>query len=94
MWTEVEHYASAGGPYGLAIVLAVTLIAVLGTVVIIITVSKSQIPQGDIRIRILGIKVSWGQSGDAHHGRQDSSNPTPDGGGKKEYHLRAVEPDK
>ena len=94
MWAEVGRYVSAAGPYGLAILLAVSLLAVLGTVVIVITVSKSQIPQGDIRVRILGIKVSWGQSGGKRNDRKHSPNPAPDGDGTKEYQLRAVESDK
>jgi hypothetical protein len=62
MWAEVGLYGPAIGHYGAAIALTVSAIAVLGAIVIILVVSKSRIPEGEIRIRILGFRFRWGQS--------------------------------
>lgn len=62
MWAGVGLYGPAIGHYGAAIALTVPAIAVLGAIVIILVVSKSRIPEGEIRIRILGFRFRWGQS--------------------------------
>ena len=64
MGAEVGRYVPADGPYGVVVTLLVLIIAVLGTIVIVLLVGKSQIPAGEIRIRILGITVRWGQKED------------------------------
>jgi|SwirhisoilCB3_FD_contig_21_30560188_length_366_multi_3_in_0_out_0_1 hypothetical protein len=62
MWAEAGRYIPVVGQYGFVIALTVPVIAVLGTCILMWQVSKSQIPEGEIRIRSLGVKVRWGQS--------------------------------
>jgi hypothetical protein len=64
MWADVGHYVPALGPCGLVIALTVPAIAVLATLAITWQVSKSRIPAGEIRIRMLGIRVRWDQTGE------------------------------
>jgi hypothetical protein len=75
MWAEVGLYGPAIGHYGAAIALAVPAIAVLGTIIIIFMVSKSRIPEGEIRIRILGLRFRWDQSATKNDNLPDSSQP-------------------
>lgn len=94
MWAEVGHYVPAVGPYGAVIALLVPIIAVLGTIAIIRLVSKSRIPEGDVRIRILGIRVRWGQSGIEPGKWRDSPPVNSKEEARRDYRLRAVDPDR
>jgi hypothetical protein len=78
MWAEVGHYAPAVGPYGVVIVALIPLIAILGTVVIVLLVGKSRLPEGTVRIRILGISVRWVQSDKRIDGPPGSMPASPD----------------
>jgi hypothetical protein len=82
MWAEVGRYALAAGPYGLATILAVMLIALLGAVFLMWTASKTQMPPGEVevQVRILGIKVS------VRRGGKNPSDSTPDGATRKKEH--------
>jgi hypothetical protein len=75
MWTDVGHVPVVG-PYSSVIISAVPIIAVLGTIVIILLVGRSRIPEGEIRISILGIKVRWGPSAQQKNKQETSKNST------------------
>ena len=62
MWAEVGRYLSAVGPWQAVIILLVPAIAILGATFIFIVASKSGVPEGEIRIRPLGIVVRWGHA--------------------------------
>jgi hypothetical protein len=63
MWAEVGKNLPALGPTAVVVIaLAVPVIAVLGTIVLMQMASKSSKPEGEIRVRTLGIVVRWGQS--------------------------------
>lgn len=94
MWAEVGRYVPTVGPYGAVIILMIPIIAVLATVAIVLLVSKGQIPEGDIRIRILGIKVRWGQHEGQNSKREDISRAIAREEERKEHRLRVVDPDK
>lgn len=91
MWAVVGHHVPAVGPYGILVVLLVPIIAVLGTIGIILMVSKNRIPEGDIRIRILGIKVRWGNPEIENSKPPDSSHASPDEKEGKESRLHVVD---
>ena len=90
MWAGVGNYVPAVGPCGVIIALIVPTIAVLGTVLIICLVSKSRIPEGDVRIRVLGIRVRWGQSTEVKTGSDSDRlvENIDNGDGKQTYRLR------
>jgi hypothetical protein len=62
MWAEAGRYLPAVGLWQAVIILAIPAIAILGAIAMFIVASKSGIPEGEIRIRPLGIVVRWGQS--------------------------------
>lgn len=66
MWAAVGH-VPAVGLYGVVIALAVPIISVTGTAVILTLVRKSRMPEGEIRIRTLGIVVRWGHPSKGNH---------------------------
>jgi hypothetical protein len=80
-------YISAVGQPGSVIVLVVPIIAVLGSAGLFLLASKSGMPEGEIRIRALGIRVRWGQSEIENSARQDSSHPIPNKKKRKKYRL-------
>lgn len=91
MWAGVGFYGPAIGHYGAAIALGVPAIAVLGTIIIIFMVSKSRIPEGEIRIRIFGLRFRWGQSVTEKDNLPDSSQLNKRRSRKKEISVSEVD---
>lgn len=74
MWAEVGSHIPTVGPYGFAIAVAVPIVAVLGAISILLVAGSKRIPEGEVRIRILGIKVRWDQRKDQDDKSKDPEN--------------------
>jgi hypothetical protein len=76
MWAEVGRSLSAVGPWEAVLDLVVVpVIAILGAIGILFAASKSRIREGEIRIRVLGITVRWGQPPNSRNEVEPTSPP-------------------
>lgn len=76
MWAEVGRSLPAVGPWEAVITLVVVpVIAILGAAGILFMASKSRIREGEIRIRVLGITVRWGQPPNSRNEVKATSPP-------------------
>jgi hypothetical protein len=73
MWAEVGRHLPAVGPWDVVIILAVPVIAVLGTMALLHMVSKNPKSEGEIHIRPLGIEIRWSQSQNLKAGKPQQS---------------------
>jgi hypothetical protein len=62
MWAEVGRQLSAVGSWGSVIFLLVPVIVISGVIIIFKMADNSQTPEGEIRIRSLGILIRWNRS--------------------------------
>jgi hypothetical protein len=89
MWADLGHVPAAG-LYSVVIALVVPIISVTGTIVIWLSVRNSQIPEGEIRNRILGIKVRWVRQQQESDQQTIHRHGVLTKKGQKGYRLRAV----
>ncbi len=73
--------------------LMVPIVAVSGAMILFILASISRVPAGEIRVRILGITVRWGQFAVASKTEQNPSQPNPDKKRKKKYRIFGISRD-
>lgn len=59
MWAGAGRYLPAFGPWGVCVLIIIVLLAILAVGWIIHLISKHQIGEGEIHVRILGISVRW-----------------------------------
>ena len=85
---DVERYASAFGPWGSVAFLLVSALAVFGAAGILYAASKNRIPEGEVRIRILGIVVRWSQQPNEEDSSKNSRySPNGQVGTRRKTHM-------
>lgn len=86
-------YIPAVGHHDPLLLLLVPIVAVSGAAILFLMASISRMPTGEIRVRVLGITVRWGQPTAVGKTEQDSSPSNPDKKRRKRYRLRGIDRD-